>query len=131
MAKYKCKTCGKDSLSEYCWLHKPKKAIKRGELKPKKTDQYKEDYENMDAFFEEIWRERPHYCFETGKWLGNEFDRRRFHHLIHKGPYPQYAYCKWNIVILDADIHERCHQNLDSCPKVKELTEKVRENRIF
>jgi hypothetical protein len=131
MAKHNCKTCGKPSLKEYCFLHNPKNGIKYSPPKAKKRDEYKGEYSGLTEFYEELWAEREHYCFETGKWLGNKFDIRRFHHVLHKSSYPQYAYSKWNVVILDSDVHELCHSDLDKCPKVKELTEHLRENRII
>lgn len=77
----------------------------------------------MWTFFLEIWAKRPHYCQETGRWLGYEPKWTHFHHLIHKAPYPQFKHKEWNIVLLHPDIHELAHQNLDAVPKVKALTE--------
>jgi hypothetical protein len=130
MAKFECKVCRKPSLKDYCWLHNPKNGIKYSPPKPKKSEKYKGDYDNMVEFFLEIWHEREHYCFETGKWLGNKMQITMMHHLLHKSTYPQFAYSKWNVVILSQDIHELAHSNLDKCPKVKELTERLRESKF-
>lgn len=79
----------------------------------------------MWDFFMTIWRDRPHYCQETGQWLGNEPKWTMFHHLIHKAPYPEFKYEVWNIALLHPDIHELVHQNLDATPTVKRLTEQA------
>lgn len=76
-------------------------------------------------FFMTIWQTRPRNCTETGKWLGNSPKRSMFHHLIHKSPYPEYAYEEWNIILLDPDIHELAHANIDLTPIVKRLTEEA------
>lgn len=79
----------------------------------------------MWEFFLKIWKERPHYCIETGKWLGKEPKTTMFHHLLHKKPYPEYELERWNIAVLHPDIHTLAHQNLDATPNVKRLTEEA------
>lgn len=79
----------------------------------------------MWVFFLAIWSTRSHYCQETGKWLGKEAKWTMFHHLIWKSTYPEYKYDDWNIVLLDPDIHEQAHRDIDTTPKVKELTEQA------
>lgn len=80
--------------------------------------------------FMEIWNNRGHYCQETGKWLGKEPKWTMFHHLLWKSSHPKYQYEDWNIVLLDPDIHEKAHKDLDSTPKVKQLTEAAWQRHI-
>lgn len=125
MAKNKCTVCGAPCLKETCMRHTNYKNKKK-----EKMDTFKGQYESMDDFFEEIWKERPHYCFESGKWLGSKWNRNFFHHILHKGTYPQFAYCKWNVILLSQDIHTMCHSNLSQFPKIKEITEELKETRV-
>lgn len=76
----------------------------------------------MWVFFMTVWNSRPHYCQETGKWLGREPRWTMFHHLLWKSTYPEYQYEDWNVALLHPDIHELAHQDLDATPKMKLLT---------
>ncbi len=78
-------------------------------------------------FYLEIWIERDNVCYETGEHLGNEPLMTMFHHVLLKSKYPQYRHKKWNIILLKPDIHNQVHLNIDKCPKVKELTERLKE----
>jgi len=48
-----------------------------------------------------------------------------FHHLLWKSIYPEYKYEEWNVILLDPDIHELAHVNIDLTPIVKRLTEEA------
>jgi len=79
-------------------------------------------------FFLEIWNSRPHVCFETGEYLGNEPLTVYFHHVLEKAIYPEYRYCDWNIVLVTWEVHSKCHSNIDHAPKVKAYRDKLLEN---
>lgn len=88
----------------------------------------------MDEFFKSIWDKREDengscYCFETGRELPVSFRNNRccYHHVLAKSPYPEFKFKEWNIVILDPEIHTRVEGNIDLCPKVKTLTEKLKK----
>ena len=89
---------------------------------------------NMDDFFRSIWDKREDfdgncYCYETGRELPFSFRQNRccYHHVLAKSVYPEYKFEEWNIVILHPDTHTRLEGNLDFCPKVKALTEKLKK----
>lgn len=88
----------------------------------------KEKTEEMYRFFMEIWNTTPPYkrrCYETGKSLPHPPLSTYFHHVLPKSKYPQFRLMKWNIVLLDPDVHNQAETNLDKTPRVKELKERL------
>lgn len=79
-----------------------------------------------DEFYQEIWDERPHMCFETYQDLPSEPLTLYFHHILPKAKYPQYRHSKWNIVILHPNAHSQVEFNIHKCPRVKALTEHLK-----
>lgn len=77
-------------------------------------------------FYDSIWMEREHVCFETGRRLPVVPLTLYFHHILPKAKYPQYRHSKWNIVLLDVDTHSQVEAMLDKCPRVKALTEHLK-----
>lgn len=87
---------------------------------------------NDMVFYLEIWQERKHVDFETGLPLPDKPLLQFFHHLLEKSPnnetdYSQYRHCKWNIVLVSWETHDKVHNNIDNCPKIKALTEQLRK----
>lgn len=125
----------------YCQRHqylrtdKKPKELQKTPLKPisakgrvRKAEEQKLTLKDKE-FFAEIWGEREHVCFESGKFLGNEPLTVYFHHVLPKksttGGYPQYRYKKWNIVLLSFEHHSKAEVNDDFVPKVKAYKEKI------
>lgn len=89
----------------------------------------------MFAFFLSVWDERSDkdgncFCYETGVRLWRGRYRENFacyHHVLHKETYPQYKYCKENIVIIEQNIHTQVHTNMEKTPKVYELTKTLKQ----
>ncbi len=111
---------------QWCRTDKKPKSLQRtpirkvGKYGKKRLGERKLASAKDKEFFAEIWDERPHICFESGEYLGNEPFTLYFHHVLEKEMYEQYRYEKWNIVLLTWVNHDQCHKNLDKCPKVKE-----------
>lgn len=62
----------------------------------------------------EIWEERDHVDFETGKPIYGDPLTLYFHHVLPKRPdggYPQYRYEKWNIILVSWDTHTLAENN--------------------
>ena len=95
----------------------------RSKVKYKNTP---EDREKMWNFFLEIWKERPHYCQVTGKWLGNTPKSWMFEHILEKSKYPDLAYEKDNVILIDFEPHE-LKTNGFPLPKHREFIEKAKE----
>jgi len=88
----------------------------------------------MDEFFKTVWDQREDengncVCYETGRELPFSYRQNRccYHHVLPKSVYPKYKFERWNIVILHPDVHTKVEGNLDLCPKVKQLTLKLKE----
>lgn len=106
----KCKVCGKNAESEYCFRHKPGKRMKKARSPVKK-----EVTNEMRDFFLSIWNERPHYSELSYEPLGTTPLSTMFHHIILKSD-PLYGkkgrYDKENIILLTPDEHTRVHSDM-------------------
>ena len=106
-----CKICGKKSESEYCFIHKPKKAIPKtkkilkGYKKETKTDEMRE-------FFLSIWKKKSHFSEVSGKFLGNEPRTIYMHHVLPKSKYPDAAFDEENIILLTWEEHEQVENDI-------------------
>lgn len=103
-----CKDCERE---DYIWSKgrcKPCsiKNSKKGRLigfsksAKKKIDQDKK-------FYEELWSERPHYCEECDKHLGETWAKYMFSHILSKGSQPKLRHNKDNINILCLECHQK------------------------
>jgi 5-methylcytosine-specific restriction endonuclease McrA len=103
----KCKTCGKNAESEYCFLHKPRKALsKMSSFRVKKLDNSRKT-SDLHEFFLQIWDKNPkHECENCGKWLGKEPLSYMFDHLLEKSKYPDLATEEDNIMIVCLECHD-------------------------
>jgi hypothetical protein len=125
----KCKVCGKNAQSEYCFAHKPKKQLtnrmgptsKLGVGKPiqKRTSKQlskeidkKIQTHKMFEFFIDIWKKRPHKSEVSGDYLGNEPLSIYFHHILPKNKYPEACFDEENIVILSLLEHEQVESDM-------------------
>jgi len=70
-------------------------------------------------FYQQIWEERNGRCEITGQPLGSEPLATMFHHILPKGKYPQFRYCKWNILLVHPDIHCQIEDDIDKVPAAK------------
>ena len=100
-------------------------------IKRKKHIDHTGKYSNMMDFFMDVWDERCDkngwcYCFETGARLGPNYRNNPsvYHHILPKSDprFKNYVFFRENICILTPEVHNSVHTNIDSCPKVKELT---------
>jgi hypothetical protein len=131
----KCKVCGKNAQSEYCFAHKPKKQLQQQHgLKPslsskkglsggkslqkrsskqllKEIDK-KIQTHKMFEFFIDIWKKRPHKSEVSGDYLGNEPLSIYFHHILPKNKYPEACFDEENIVILSLLEHEQVESDM-------------------
>ena len=96
-----CSECGKEGL-----ITKPSKMLcikcNSKRLKSVKTKETKATGELV--MFKEIWAERKHVSFITGKPLG-EFNVWFFAHVLSKGSSPKFRLKKENIVLLTPKEH--------------------------
>jgi len=134
--------CNRFSFGKFCRLHTIRQPLKtKRRLSPRKKTiqevaEKKRSTEEMWKLFLEIWNERPHRCEATGKFLGKEPLSTMFHHLLPKQDslFPQYKFCKWNIALIDPNIHAAVESNIDLVPAIKQrylaLLQAHKENKL-
>jgi len=108
----KCKTCGKNAESEYCFQHKPRKALAKTKMlntvnKTVKNVENKRNISDMNEFFLQVWKNRKqHDCENCGKWLGNEPLSYMFDHLLEKSKFPELKFEEDNIMLVCLECHD-------------------------
>lgn len=111
----KCITCGKNADSDYCFQHKPRKALaKVSSITYKKTNivQNNEHVLEMKEFFISIWKRRKHYSEVSGQYLGAEPMSTYFHHILPKEKYPEARLDEENIILLSLEEHSNVENDM-------------------
>lgn len=130
----KCKTCGKNADSEFCFKCKSRKPLpssgrgltsKKSSLLCKKLDKSPSKFLEMRQFFLSIWKKRPHRCENCDIYLGSEPLSYMFDHVLEKSKYPDLRYEEENICILCLD----CHSNKTNCNLNDFMKEKIKKTR--
>lgn len=103
--KNKCITCGKNCEGEYCFNHKPRKAMGKSSKFVRKLDNPR-NISDMRDFFLQLWKKRKHECENCGKWLGNEPLSYMFDHLLEKSKYPDLKFEEENIMMVCLECHD-------------------------
>lgn len=120
----KCKTCGANAESEYCFRHKPRKPLPKTSSKfAKKLDKSDEEIQKISEirdFFLQIWRKRSHHSEVSGRWLGKEPLTVFFHHILPKEKYPEAALDEENIILLTLEEHEQVEMDMYRYEEVNE-----------
>jgi hypothetical protein len=109
----KCKICGKNAETEYCFLHKKRKPL--AIALRKKSDILEDKHRNIsnrNEFFLQIWKKRPHKSEVSGDFLGNEPLTIFFHHILPKEKYPEACFDEENIILLTLDEHTNVESNM-------------------
>ena len=108
----KCKTCGKNCEGEFCFIHKPRKALAKTKMLTKinktvKNVENNRQISDMNLFFLQIWTKRKkHDCENCGKWLGNEPLSYMFDHLLEKSKFPELKFEEENIMLVCLECHD-------------------------
>lgn len=130
----KCKVCGKNAESEYCFLHKPKKQLQQHGLKPTLSrkrlsvgkSQSKEKTLDMQNLFIDIWKKRPHKSEISGEYLGKEPLSTYFHHILPKSKYPEACLDEENIILLTLLEHEQVEIDMYRYEEVNKRREQLK-----
>jgi len=136
--KQTCKQCGKNCEGEYCFQHKPRKALRKTSFIEKIKDyQYsymdsvikinalleKEGKNYMyerDEFFLSIWKKRPHKCENCNVNLGKKPLSYMFDHILEKEKYPELKLEEDDIWLLCLECHDnKTRSNLSDKMKEK------------
>lgn len=128
----KCKVCGTNSESEFCFRHKPRKSLSKGEGLNKSASTVKPtvgadkpNANEMHKFFKALWSKKPHISHVSGKSLGKHASSAFFHHVLPKSKYPELAYVEENIVFLTLDEHANVESDMYRYPLVNSIREKL------
>lgn len=118
----KCKTCGKNSESEYCFQHKSRKPLPSGKgfsrkvsvisIKKPKSVQNNNQLSDMNKFFMDIWKKSDKKSEVSGKFLGKEPSTAFFHHILPKSKYPEACFDEENIILLTLDEHANVESDI-------------------
>jgi len=121
----KCKICGKNADSEYCFQHKKKKPLRKVSMidimRPYAEKQNK--IIEQTKFFMKIWMKRPHFSIISGVYLGDEPLSLFFHHVLPKNKYPEAQYDEENIVLLTPDEHVNIESDMYKDGKINKKRE--------
>jgi len=130
-----CKTCGKKCDGEYCFQHKPRKplAAKKGFklYVPQETiDTYEREVKKtveMQTFFLQIWKKRPHKSEVSGESLGSEALSTYFHHILPKNKYPEATLDEENIILLTLNEHDQVESDIYRFEEVNKRREQLKK----
>ena len=148
--KQKCKICGANSESEYCFQHKPRKALKKSRyttssmIEKMRDYQYsymdtmskinnllekegKNDIYERNEFFLKIWKKRPHKSEISGEPLGKEPLSVFFHHILSKEKYPEACLDEENIILLTLIEHDNVERDMYKYEEVNKRREMLKE----
>lgn len=118
-----CKVCGKKAESEFCFKHKPKKAIKP---RPKNITDDNANSDVMWNFFLLIWGKRSHKSEISGTYLGKEPLSIFFHHILEKASNPEAKYDPENIILVTWDEHTNLHSDIYRYEEVNKRREQLK-----
>ena len=98
-----------------CQIHAPRTPLKKS-IKETTSD-------NRNAFFMEIWKERPHVCEHCGRSLGREPLSYMFDHILEKSKHQNLSFEKDNIWLVCLECHDNKTRGI--------LTDKYKEKINF
>jgi hypothetical protein len=117
----KCKTCGKNADSEYCFAHKARKPLSSGKglsskmsvissIKAKNV--HNDGHNQQREMFLNIWKKKRHYSEVSGAYLGSEPMSTYFHHILPKEKYPDACLDEENIILLTLEEHSNVENDM-------------------
>ena len=117
----KCKTCGKNADSEYCFAHKSRKPLSSGKglsskmsvissIKAKNV--HNDGHNQQREMFMNIWKKKRHYSEVSGLYLGKEPMSTYFHHILPKEKYPEACLDEENIILLTLEEHSNVENDI-------------------
>ena len=135
--KSQCKTCGKNCDGEYCFQHKPRKQLmSKGKpmrkvrlsiLSEELIDECKKELAEMQEFFLQIWKKRPHKSEVSGTYLGSEALSTYFHHILPKSKYPEACLDEENIILLTWEEHDQVEMDPTRYEEVNKRLQQLKQ----
>jgi hypothetical protein len=118
-----CKTCGKNCEGEYCFQHKPRKKLQASVKKQEEVQKTTE----MQEFFLQIWKKKPHKSEVSGESLGSEALSIFFHHVLPKEKYSQARFDEENIILLTWEEHDQVERDITRYEEVNKRREQLKK----
>jgi hypothetical protein len=126
----KCKTCGKNADSEYCFAHKARKPLSSGKglsskmsvissIKAKNV--HNDGHNQQKEMFINIWKKRKHHSEVSGLYLGKEPMSTYFHHILPKEKYPDACLDEENIILLTLEEHSNVENDMYRYEEVNKI----------
>jgi hypothetical protein len=152
----KCKTCGKNADSEYCFAHKSKKPLpssgkglitrmssisnkkfnnvqnnkqtlsKRTSKQLSKEIEKKLTTHKMFEFFISYWKKSDKKSALSGKFLGKEPMSTYFHHILAKEKYPEACLDEENIILLTLEEHNNVENDMYRYEEINKRREQLK-----
>jgi hypothetical protein len=118
----KCKTCGKNADSEYCFAHKSRKPLPSsgrgltsrmsGISCNKAKNVHNDGHIIQREMFLNVWKKRKHNSEVSGDYLGKEPMSTYFHHILAKEKYPEACLDEENIILLTLEEHSNVENDM-------------------
>jgi hypothetical protein len=126
--KNKCKVCGKNCEKEYCFRHSRKSSgfAKKLDNSNRKKSTKVGQISEMQQFFLQLWKKKPHYSEISGKYLGKEPLSIYFHHIIRKSSHPELAFEEDNIILLSPEEHEMVEIDMYKYEEINKRREQLK-----
>jgi hypothetical protein len=131
----KCKTCGKNADSEYCFAHKSRKPLsdngrgltsRKSSLLSQKLDKSPSKFLEMRQFFLSIWNKKPHRSEISDEYLGKEPMSTYFHHILPKEKYPEACLDEENIILLSLLEHSNVENDMYKYEEINKRREQLK-----
>jgi len=126
----KCRICGKNADSEYCFKHKPRKPLTKMSSflcnKLDKSEEVTRKTSELRDFFLHIWKKRRHVSEVSGDYLGKEPLSVFFHHILPKEKYPEAKLDEDNIILLTLDEHTNVETDIYKYEEVNKRRETLK-----
>jgi len=129
----KCKICGKNAQSDYCFVHKLRTPIKKTKIRlgvgSYKQAKIRDNYNAQCDMFTKLWETMsiPRMSQVSGTYLGSMFSTIFFHHILPKSKYPEAMLDVENIVILSGDEHANVENDMYKYEEINSRREKLRK----
>lgn len=114
--------------TSYSFIKKSNKPIKKISEKSKiKKKEKTENTKKLHEWFQELWKNEPHYSEISKKWLGNENSTCFWHHILPKSLFKEAEFDRENIIRLTFEEHQEVEQNPFKFEEVNKRREKLKE----
>ena len=106
---------------------KPMKKVRLGILSEELIDECKKELAEMQEFFLQIWKKKPHKSEISGQSLGSEALSTYFHHILPKGKYPEAMFDEKNIILLTWEEHDQVEMDPTRYEEVNKRRELLKQ----